>query len=63
MTPGDRVRHHHPETGAVADGRLLAFKVQEGFTSNGHYMVRWALVQFRGRRRAYCGLGQLEVLK
>ena len=63
VTPGDRVRHTNRESGEVRDGRLLAFKIQEGFTGRGHYRVQWALVQFRGRHRAYCGLGQLEVLK
>jgi hypothetical protein len=62
VNPGDRVRHHYPD-GHVEDGRLLAFKIQQGLTATGHYRVQWALVQFRGRRRAYCGLARLEVLK
>ena len=62
MTPGDRVRYHDPD-GRTEDGRLLQFKIQEGTTSKGWYRVAWALVQFRGRRRAYCHPKQLEVLK
>ena len=62
MTPGDRVRYHNAE-GEPKDGRLLDWKIQDYPSSKGINRVHWALVQFRGRRRAYCHPGQLEVLK